>query len=73
MKGLIVVKSPAGYRTGHFPEIRPDTGPDMLSGTPLVSVEYKGLIISRRFSREELTIVMAFRQCFFSIHLKWPK
>ena len=30
-------KSPAGYRTGHFPEIRPDTGPDLLSGTPLKS------------------------------------
>ena len=31
-----MVKSPAGYRTGDFPEIRPDTGPDLLSGTPLV-------------------------------------
>ena len=31
-----MVKSPAGYRTGHFPEIRPDTGPDLLSGTPLL-------------------------------------
>ena len=31
-----MVKSPAGYRTGHFPEIRPDTGPDLLSGTLLI-------------------------------------
>ena len=31
-----IVKSPAGYRTGHFPGIRPDTGPDLLSGTPLI-------------------------------------
>ena len=31
-----MVKSPTGYRTGHFPEIRPDTGPDLLSGTPLL-------------------------------------
>ena len=30
-----IVKSPAGYRTGHFPEILPGTGPDLLSGTPL--------------------------------------
>ena len=33
-----MVKSPAGYQTGHFPEIRPDTGPDLLSGTPLYSI-----------------------------------
>ena len=32
------VKSPAGYRTGHFPEIQPDTGPDLLSGTSLPGI-----------------------------------
>ena len=35
-----MVKSPTGYRTGHFPEIRPDTGPDLLSGTPLYIMHY---------------------------------
>ena len=35
-----IVKSPAGYRTGHLPEMRPDTGPDLLSGTPLVVAKW---------------------------------
>ena len=29
----------AGYRTGHFSEIRSDTGPDLLSGAPLIIVK----------------------------------
>ena len=41
-----IVKSAAGYRTGHFPEIRPDTGPDLLSGTPLELVEDEDVVTS---------------------------
>ena len=31
-----ILKSPAGYQTGHFPEMRADTGPELLSGAPLL-------------------------------------
>ena len=32
-----IVKSPAEYRTGHFPESRSKTGQDLLSGTALIN------------------------------------
>ena len=37
----------AGYRTGHFPEIRPDTGRDLLSGTPLVDIYGENILLDK--------------------------
>ena len=40
------VKSPPGYRTRHFFRIRPDSGPDLMSSTPLVCKEIDVVVVS---------------------------
>ena len=62
------VKSMAAYRTGDFSEIRPDTGPDLMSGAPLILMKniyrildnYKSFLHNDHVSSEDINGFLAF-------------